>query len=161
VVHPTSNTLCTTAVEQVVALAAHYRALFRTPAVSSESEAVQRERSTATVYRLRQDPVDDDPALSAYFSLQEIEQALFHMADHKAPGGHGVAAQLLKYCGPHGKELLLLLCNLWPSRQRAPLASVQSPSQILQHCFDTRPRVHPTRLEGGNPSLGTKVRGSQ
>jgi hypothetical protein len=48
------------------------------------------------------------------------------MANHKAPGGDGVAAELLKYCDPHGKELLLLLSQP-----------------------DTRPRVHLTGLEGG------------
>jgi hypothetical protein len=34
------------------------------------------------------------------------------MANHKAPAADGVAAELLNYCGPQGKELLLFLCNL-------------------------------------------------
>jgi hypothetical protein len=90
VVHPTSYTLCTTEVQQVGAFAEHYRALFRTPTISSESEAAQRERSTATVHRLRQDRADDDLALGASFSLEKLDQALSRMANHKDPGADGV-----------------------------------------------------------------------
>jgi hypothetical protein len=67
---------------------------------------------TGQYYLLRQEPVDADPALGATFSLEEIDQALFRMANHKAPGADGIPAELLKYCGPQGRELLLLLCNL-------------------------------------------------
>jgi hypothetical protein len=99
-------------VEQVGGIVAHYVALFRAPAVSFEAEAAQRKSSTATVHRLRQLPAEDDPALGTAFSLEEVDQALIRMANHKAPGADGVPAELLKYCGPHGKQLLLLFCNL-------------------------------------------------
>jgi hypothetical protein len=72
VVHPTSDTLCTTIEEQVGASAKHYGALFRAPPVSSASEAAQRAHSTATVNRLRQDPVDDAPELGASFLSQRL-----------------------------------------------------------------------------------------
>jgi hypothetical protein len=42
------------------------------------------------------------------------------MANHKGPGADEVPAEVLKYCGPQGKELLLLLCNLVHDRKCIP-----------------------------------------
>jgi hypothetical protein len=69
------------------------------------------------VHRLRQVPAEDDLALGAAFSLEEVGQALSRMANHKTPGADGVPAELLKYCGPQGKELLVRLCNLIHDRE--------------------------------------------
>jgi hypothetical protein len=42
------------------------------------------------------------------------------MATYKAPGADGVPAELLKYCSPQGRELLLCLCNLIQDRECIP-----------------------------------------
>jgi hypothetical protein len=46
------------------------------------------------------------------FLPEEIDKALIRMADHNAPEANGGLEELLKYCGPQGKKLLLLLYNL-------------------------------------------------
>jgi hypothetical protein len=42
------------------------------------------------------------------------------MANHKAPGADGLATELLKYSGPSGRQLLLLLFNLIRDRKSIP-----------------------------------------
>jgi hypothetical protein len=54
----------------------------------------------------------DKPSLEAPFCLEDVREALSRMGDHKAVGADGLPTELLKYSGPGGLQVLLLLFNL-------------------------------------------------
>jgi hypothetical protein len=119
VVHTKTDALCTVAVAQVGAFATHYQSLF----VPGKSPLNQKlctvnavpPRCTASANR-------PNPTIQrkVHLSLEENHQALSRMANHKAPEADGVPTELLKYCGPQGREPLLILCSLVHDRDCIP-----------------------------------------
>jgi hypothetical protein len=52
--------------------------------------------------------------------LEDVHAALSGMANHKALGADGLPIELLKYSGPSGLQILLLLFNLIHDRECIP-----------------------------------------
>ena len=111
-VHTNTASLCKdTGDRELHALSSHFHNLMTTITPRSPLEETQRQRSAARVAALRQHAVGHTQGLDSPFTTREVQSALGKMHNHKAPGTDGMQAEILKYSGHSGAQLLTDLYN--------------------------------------------------
>ena len=119
-VHPDTAALCKDTGDKLHALSSHFQTLLTPATPRSPLEGTQRERSAAHVTALRQHTVGHTEGLDTPFTMREVQSALGKLHNHKAPGKDGMQAELLKYSGRIGAQMLTDLYNVVHKAERMP-----------------------------------------
>ena len=109
--HPETGASCTTDEAKAAALAAVTAAIARArePATQEESASVSREHAALSAEWAR--PGQDAHGLGDEFTFDEVRGCMRSLKSHKAAGGDGIPAEVFKYSGGTGVQVLTHLFN--------------------------------------------------
>ena len=109
--HPVSGETCTTDVAKAAALAAFAAEVARAPEPVAQEERASVARARAALAAEQACPGRDALGLGVEFTFDEVRDCLRSLKNHKAAGNDGIPAELLKYSGGTGVQVLTHLFN--------------------------------------------------